>query len=37
MTAEELTEVLNTQSGLQALSGVGNDMRAVEAAAAAGR
>src|SRR5271165_2224481 len=35
-TAEELTQVLNTQSGLQALSGVGNDMRAVEAAAVQG-
>ena len=35
-TAEELTNVLNTQSGLQALSGVSNDMRAVEAAAVQG-
>ena len=35
-TAKELTHVLNTQSGLQALSGVGNDMRAVEAAAVQG-
>ena len=35
-TAAELTQVLNTQSGLQGLSGVGNDMRAVEAAAARG-
>ena len=33
-TAEELTEVLNTRSGLLALSGVGNDMRAVQEAAA---
>ena len=32
--AEELTEVLNTRSGLLALSGVGNDMRAVQEAAA---
>ena len=36
MTVDELTEALNTASGLQALSGVGNDMRTVEAAAAAG-
>ncbi len=35
-TAQELTQALNTQSGLQALSGVSNDMRAVEAAAAQG-
>ncbi len=35
-TSAELTQVLNTQSGLQGLSGVGNDMRAVEAAAAQG-
>ncbi len=35
-TAEELTWVLDTQSGLLGLSGVGNDMRSVEAAAAAG-
>jgi len=35
-TGEELTNVLNTQSGLQALSGVSNDMRAVEAAAVQG-
>ena len=35
-TAAELTQVLDTQSGLQGLSGVGNDMRAVEAAAARG-
>jgi acetate kinase len=31
-----LTATLNTSSGLQGLSGVGNDMRTVEAAAAAG-
>jgi acetate kinase len=35
-TAEELTQVLNTQSGLLGLSGVGNDMRTVEAAAERG-
>ena len=35
-TAKELTHVLNRQSGLRALSGVGNDMRAVEAAAVQG-
>ena len=35
-TAEELTQILDTQSGLQGLSGVGSDMRTVEAAAAAG-
>ena len=35
-TAEELTQVLDTQSGLLGLSGVGNDMRSVEDAAAAG-
>jgi acetate kinase len=35
-TSQELTEVLDTQSGLQGLSGVGKDMRAVEAAAARG-
>jgi acetate kinase len=35
-TAAELTEVLNTQSGLQGLSGVASDMRTVEAAAAQG-
>src|SRR5271157_398274 len=35
-TAQELTQALNTQSGLQALSGVSNDMRTVEAAAARG-
>ena len=36
MTVDQLTEALNTASGLQALSGVGNDMRTVEAAAADG-
>ncbi len=35
-TAEELTRVLDTQSGLQGLSGVGSDMRTVETAAARG-
>jgi acetate kinase len=35
-TSEELTQVLDTQSGLLGLSGVGNDMRAVEAAAGRG-
>jgi acetate kinase len=35
-SAGELTQVLNTQSGLQGLSGTGNDMRTVEAAAARG-
>ena len=35
-TSAELTQVLNTQSGLLGLSGVGNDMRSVEAAAARG-
>ena len=35
-TSEELTQVLDTQSGLLGLSGVGNDMRTVEAAAARG-
>jgi len=36
MTLGMLTTTLNTGSGLQGLSGVGNDMRTVEAAAAAG-
>jgi acetate kinase len=35
-TAGELTEVLNTQSGLLGLSGAGSDMRTVQAAAAQG-
>jgi acetate kinase len=35
-TAAELTEVLGTRSGLLGLSGVSNDMRAVQAAAAGG-
>jgi len=33
---DELTEALNTQSGLLGLSGVGHDMRAIQAAAASG-
>jgi acetate kinase len=36
LTVGEITQVLNTASGLAGLSGVGNDMRAVEAAAAGG-
>ncbi len=36
MSLDKLTMALNTHSGLQGLSGVGNDMRTVEAAAAAG-
>ena len=36
MTVDELTKVLNSRSGLQALSGLGNDMRTIEAAAADG-
>ena len=36
MSLGVLTATLNTSSGLQGLSGVGNDMRTVEAAAAAG-
>jgi acetate kinase len=36
LTVGEITRVLNTASGLAGLSGVGNDMRAVEAAAAGG-
>jgi acetate kinase len=36
MSLDMLTTTLNTGSGLQGLSGVGNDMRTVEAAAAAG-
>jgi len=36
LTVDQLTGTLNTASGLQGLSGVGNDMRAVESAAAAG-
>lgn len=35
-TAAELTEALNTRSGLLALSGVGNDMRGIQEAAARG-
>ncbi len=36
LTVAELTDVLNTASGLAGLSGASNDMRTVEAAAAAG-
>jgi acetate kinase len=36
MNVDELTRALNLDSGLQGLSGVGNDMRTVEAAAADG-
>ena len=36
LSVGQLTDVLNTASGLAGLSGVGNDMRAVEIAAAAG-
>jgi acetate kinase len=36
MGVDELTRALNVDSGLEGLSGVGNDMRTVEAAAAAG-
>jgi acetate kinase len=35
-SVDELTEALNTQSGLLGLSGVGNDMRNIQAAAASG-
>jgi acetate kinase len=36
LTVTEVTKILNTASGLLGLSGVSNDMRTVEAAAAAG-
>jgi acetate kinase len=36
LTVGQLTDALNTASGLTALSGVGNDMRAIESAAAGG-
>jgi acetate kinase len=36
MSLDEITEALNVDSGLQGLSGVGNDMRTVVAAAADG-
>ncbi len=36
LTVDEVTRALNTASGLAGLSGVSNDMRTVEAAAAAG-
>jgi acetate kinase len=36
LTVDQLTDALDTASGLAGLSGVGNDMRAVQSAAAAG-
>jgi len=36
LTVAEITDLLTTESGLAGLSGVGNDMRAVQAAAAGG-
>ena len=36
LTVDEVTQALNTASGLAGLSGIGHDMRAVEQAAAAG-
>ncbi len=36
LTVDQLTDTLDTASGLTALSGVGNDMRAIQSAAAAG-
>jgi acetate kinase len=36
LTVDQLTDALNTASGLEGLSGVGNDMRAIQSAAAAG-
>jgi len=36
LTVDQLTDTLNTASGLFALSGVGNDLRAIEPAAAGG-
>jgi len=36
LTVDQLTDALNTASGLTGLSGVGNDMRTVQAAAAGG-
>jgi acetate kinase len=36
LTVDQLTDALNSASGLAGLSGVGNDMRAVQAAAAGG-
>jgi acetate kinase len=36
LTVDQLTDALNTASGLQGLSGVGNDMRTVESTAAGG-
>jgi acetate kinase len=36
LSVDQLTDMLDTESGLAGLSGVGNDMRAVESAAAGG-
>jgi acetate kinase len=36
LTVDQLTDALDTASGLAALSGVGNDMRAIQSAAASG-
>jgi acetate kinase len=36
LTVDQLTDTLNTASGLTGLSGVGNDMRAIQSAVAAG-
>ena len=36
LTVDQLTDTLNTASGLAGLSGLGNDMRAIQSAAAAG-
>jgi acetate kinase len=36
LTVDQLTDALNTASGLAGLSGVGNDMRAIQSAAADG-
>jgi acetate kinase len=36
LTVDQLTDALNTASGLDGLSGVGNDMRAIQSAAAGG-
>ena len=36
LTVDQLTDALDTASGLAGLSGVGNDMRAIQSAAAAG-
>ena len=36
LTVDQLTDVLDTASGLEGLSGLGNDMRAIQSAAADG-